>query len=52
MEVSKPRKFAVLNMALEHSVKIEETDGNFVTRYGFPSGWEAFFEVRSCNLVA
>jgi hypothetical protein len=54
MEASKPRKSAVLNMALEHSVKIEETDANFVTRYGLSQWLESIFwgsELQSSSVM-
>ncbi len=43
IEAYKPRKFAVLNMALEHSVKIQATDVHFVTPYELSQWLEGIF---------
>lgn len=39
-----PRKFAVLNMALEQAVKVDGTDVSFITPYGLPQWLAGIFK--------
>lgn len=44
MEAYTPRKFAVLNMALEQAIKVEHTDASFIIPYGLPQWLAGIFE--------